>query len=198
MGSPRKLRKKFSKPTHPWQKLRIEEEKKLMKEYGFKNKKELWRLNSKLRDFKRLVKILVPRKDEQAKKEKELLLKKLQGLKLIKQDAILEDILALTLKDMCERRLQTLVCKKGMARSIGQARQFVTHDHIVVDNKKITSPSYLVNAKEEDLIRFADNSNLNNPEHPERANFAPAPEEKSQEEKPKEKKSKEEKDERKK
>ena len=40
MGDPRKLRKKYYPPSHPWQKIRIDEEKILMKDYGFKNKKE--------------------------------------------------------------------------------------------------------------------------------------------------------------
>ena len=46
MGSPKKQRKKYSKPSHPWQKARIEEEKALKKEYSFKNKKELIVFNS--------------------------------------------------------------------------------------------------------------------------------------------------------
>ncbi|MDP7610203.1 MAG: 30S ribosomal protein S4, partial [Candidatus Woesearchaeota archaeon] len=44
MGDPKKQRKKYSKPSHPWQTERIEVEKVLMKEYGLKNKKEIWRV----------------------------------------------------------------------------------------------------------------------------------------------------------
>lgn len=176
MGDPRTLRKKFTKPSHPWQKLRIEEEKELMKSYGFKNKKELWRLNSQLRNFKLLVKELVPRKDEQGETQKKMLLAKLLSLNLVKSDAILEDILSLTLQDMCERRLQTLVWKKGLASSIKQARQFVTHGHIAIGGKKLTSPSYLITAKEEGLIGFAENSPLISEDHPERAKAKAQPE----------------------
>ncbi|MEK6916686.1 MAG: 30S ribosomal protein S4, partial [Nanoarchaeota archaeon] len=74
MGDPRKLRKKYSTPTHPWQKLRIDEEKELMKSYGFKNKVELWKLNSKLRNFKSQVKKLIPKKDEASQKQKQELI----------------------------------------------------------------------------------------------------------------------------
>ncbi|MBN1502554.1 30S ribosomal protein S4 [Candidatus Woesearchaeota archaeon] len=168
MGDPSKLRKKYSKPSHPWQKLRIEEEKVLLKEYGFKNKTELWVLNSKLRDFKKQVKDLVPRRDEQAEKEKRQLLTKLQSLNLIGKDAILEDILALELKDICERRLQTIVFRKGLAKSIRQSRQFIVHEHITVGNHVITSPSYLISTKEEPLVSFANNALFNNEDHPER------------------------------
>ena len=168
MGDPRKLRKKYSKPSHPWQKLRIEEERVLMTEYGFKNKTELWKLNSKLRNFKTQVKLLVPKNDDLAEKQKQQLLNKLQKLNLIQENAVLEDILALTFKDMCERRLQTIVLKKGLARSINQARQFVTHGHILIGENKITAPNYMVNSDEELMITFAQNSTLYSEDHPER------------------------------
>ena len=168
MGDPRKLRKKYSKPSHPWQKLRIEEEKVLMTKYGFKNKTELWKLNSKLRKFKTQVKLLVPKNDDLAEKQKQQLLNKLQKLNLIQENAVLEDILSLTFKDMCERRLQTIVLKKGLARSINQARQFVTHGHILIGENKITAPNYMVNSDEELMIKFSQYSTLHSEDHPER------------------------------
>jgi small subunit ribosomal protein S4 len=174
MGDPRKLRKKYTKPSHPWQKQRIDEEAILMKEYGFKNKIELWRLNSLLRKYKLQVKKLVPRKDETAEKEKKNLLMKLFHLHLVKEDAIPEDILALTLKDLCERRLQTLVFRKSIARSIDQARQFITHEHILIGDKKITSPSYILNAQEEALLRVSDTSPMVSEDHPERGSLQKA------------------------
>jgi small subunit ribosomal protein S4 len=169
MGDPRKLRKRYTTPTHPWQKQRIDEESALMKEYGFKNKIELWKLNSLLRKFKRQVKELIPRRDEAAELQKKELLLKLYKMNLIKEDAILEDILALSLKDLCERRLQTLLVRKGLARSISQARQFIVHEHIMVGDKKLTSPSIILTAQEESLLRFADTSPIVAEDHPERA-----------------------------
>lgn len=168
MGDPRKLRKKFDKPSHPWQKLRIEEERELLKEYGFKNKLELWKLNSLLKKYKLQVKELIPKRDEKAEQQKKKLLEKMKQYALIKEGAIMEDILALTLKDLCERRLQTIVFRKGLARTIKQARQFITHEHIMIGDKKITSPSYILTAEEEALVRYADNSPLSKEEHPER------------------------------
>jgi small subunit ribosomal protein S4 len=43
-----------------------------------------------------------------------------------------------------ESRLDNLVYRLGIASSIRQARQMVVHGHILVDNKKIDIPSFLV------------------------------------------------------
>ena len=40
MGDPVRIKKKFSKPSHPWRKEKIEEEKILLDDYGLKNKNQ--------------------------------------------------------------------------------------------------------------------------------------------------------------
>ena len=67
-----------------------------------------------------------------------------------------------------ERRLQTIVMKKGLARTIKQARQMITHKHIIVGNKVIPSPSYLVTVDDESRILYSPRSKFNDVEHPER------------------------------
>ncbi len=168
MGDPRKLRKKYSTPNHPWQKQRIEDEAVLMKEYGFKNKIELWKLNTILRKFKLQIKNLIPKKDETSENQKKNLLLKIYKYGLVKDSAIPEDILGLSLKDMCDRRLSTVVFKKGLAKSVKQARQFITHEHVIIGDKMITAPSYLVTSHEEALLKFSDNSSYAVEDHPER------------------------------
>lgn len=168
MGSPKHQRKKYTTPPHPWQGARIEEEGKFLKEYGLKNKKEIWKMDSQLRRFKQQAKSLVARSGEQAKKEETQLIQKLTKLGLVKGEAKMEDILGLTVKDIFDRRLQTHVFNKGLTKSLKQARQFITHGHIFVGDRKITVPSYLVNVDEEEKIKFDDKSGLANPEHPER------------------------------
>lgn len=168
MGDPRYQRKKYATPSHPWQKERIEEEKKLLKEYGLKNKKEIWRMESLLSRFKQQAKNLIARNDTQSKKEERQLVEKLTRLNLVKEDAKMDDILSLNIKNIIDRRLQTQVLSKGLAKSINQARQFIVHGHISVEDKKITIPSYLVKLKEETQIKFDDRSSLANSEHPER------------------------------
>ncbi|MBN2423253.1 30S ribosomal protein S4 [Candidatus Woesearchaeota archaeon] len=167
MGDPKKLRKKYSKPNHPWQKLRIDEEKILTREYGLKNKKELWKMVSRLKAYKQRVKKLIQRKDKQAEIEKEQLMKKVQSLNLVKTDAKIEDILGISVREISERRLQTRVYKKGFAKTIKQARQYVTHEHVLVGDKMINSPSYLVSLEEESSIKVTGHL-FNIPETPEK------------------------------
>ncbi len=171
MGDSRRLRKKYSTPSHPWQKQRIDDENALLKEYGFKNKQEIWKMASKLRNFKSQVKRLIGSSGEKAEVEKVEIVKRMQKFKYVSDSAHLEDILAVTLKDICERRLSTVVFKKGLARSVKQARQFITHSHVVVGERKITSPAYLVSAAEEAVITFVENSTLKSDEHPERVSI---------------------------
>lgn len=169
MGAPKKQRKKYSPPLHPWQKERIEEEAVLLREYGFKNKIEIYKMRSILKGFADQAKNLIASKTKQAEKEKIALLNKLSNLGLITKTGDIDDVLDLSINDIMDRRLQTLVYKKAKARSIKQARQLIVHEHISIGNKKITSPSYLVPVEEENSIDFVANSKLADAEHPERA-----------------------------
>lgn len=45
---------------------------------------------------------------------------------------------------MCERRLDNVVRRLGLARTRPQARQGVTHGHFLVNGRKVTKPSYLL------------------------------------------------------
>lgn len=168
MGAPKKQRKKYSTPLHPWQKARIEEEAVLLREYGLKNKREIYKIRSILKGFANQAKNLITSKTKQAEKERIALLNKLSNLGFITKTGSVDDVLDLSINDIMDRRLQTFVYKKAMARSIGQARQFIVHEHIVLGDKIITTPSYLVPVKEENLISFVSISKLANSEHPER------------------------------
>ncbi|MBW2993482.1 30S ribosomal protein S4 [Candidatus Woesearchaeota archaeon] len=191
MGDPKRQRKKYSKPSHPWLASRIEEEKAITKEYGLKNKKEIWRAESLVRNFTRQAKRLIVEKTEQARKEEAQLLDRLKRMGLEMKH--LEDVLGISVKDILEKRLQTVVIRKGLARTTSQARQFITHGHITVGNKKLTIPSFLVPKNMEPSIGFAVNSSLFKEEHPERIKKEIAPEKKKKAEKPEEKKKTEEK-----
>lgn len=169
MGDPKKARKTYETPMHPWNKGRIEEENVLVKEYGMKNKREIYKMRSILKNFKDQAKNLIALKTSQGAKEKSQMLAKLTRLGLLKQQTdSLDPILDLMLRDILERRLQTQVYKKGLARSVDQARQFIIHGHITVADKKMTSPSYMLMVAEEAALNFAPNSALNNIDHPER------------------------------
>ena len=168
MGDTRRFKKNFAKPFKPWDEIRIAEEKPLIKDYGLKNKKEIWAAEALLRTFKAQAKKLIATRGKQAEKEKQQLLTRLISLGLTNEAADLDTVLGLTIKNILDRRLQTLVHHKKLARSIGQARQFIVHEHILVNGKKIAVPSYLVKKGEEDAIAFADESALASMAHPER------------------------------
>lgn len=169
MGDPKKTRKKYYTPHHPWNKARIEEERPIMIEYGMKNKREIFKMSSLLKDFKDQAKKLIALKTAQAEKEKEQMFARLKRLGILAADvSSLDPVLDLTLRDILERRLQTQVYKKGLARTVEQARQFIVHGHINVGDRKMTAPSYLVAAQEEALLQFSSGSSLNSVDHPER------------------------------
>ena len=86
---------------------------------------------------------------------------------LIQKNARIEDILDLTINDFLERRLQTIVFKKNLSKSIKQARQFITHGHIFIESKKVTIPSYFVAVDEENKITYNPKSTLSKEGHPE-------------------------------
>jgi small subunit ribosomal protein S4 len=168
MGDTRRFKKIYHKPFKPWDDVRLEEEKKLRKTYGLKNKMEAYKAEAMLRRFKAQAKKLIAAKGAQAEKEKEQLLSRLISLGLTTQSADLDTILGLTINNILDRRLQTLVYSRKLARSISQARQFIVHEHILVNGKKMTAPSYLVKKSEEESIRFGAESALANIDHPER------------------------------
>ncbi len=168
MGDPRKSRKKYKTPSHPWQKARLDEERIIVKEYGLKNKKELWKMESKLRKYKQRAKRYIADIANKDVEEKSLMLKKLRELGILQENGQLDDVLGLEVRSILERRLQTLVFKKKLAASIRQARQFICHRHIEVNGTKIVSPSYIVAKDEESTISFNNSSPLKSEEHPER------------------------------
>ena len=182
MGDIKKQRKKFSKPGHPWNKERILAEQELLKEYGLRRKKEIWKMDSVLSNFARQAKELITEEDDLKKGQ---LLGKIISFGLLKQGSRVEDVLSIELKDILERRLQTLVFRKKLARSITQARQFIVHEHISIGDKKITVPSYMVSVEEENMIQFAQDSDLANPEHSERVIETPKKQTSSKRKKPK-------------
>ena len=167
MGTVRRLKSKYTGPSHPWEAERIEEEKKLTKEYGLKNKKEIWKITSKLRGLKTQAKNLIADRSEQARKEEKLLLEKLASWGVLKGEATLDDVLEISVRQLLSRRLQSVTLTKGLARSSKQARQMISHGHITINKQKTNIPSYIVKISEESKMEYSQNSKFKDPEHPE-------------------------------
>lgn len=150
MGDPKKQRRKYENPTHPWRKDRIDRENELIKRYGLKNKREIWKAESKLRNFRRLARDLLGIHTEQSKFEETQLLRKLEKIGLLSDDVSLDAVLGLGIEDVLDRRLQTQIYKLGIAKTPLQARQLVVHRRVRVNDRIMKAPSYLV--KIEDKI----------------------------------------------
>lgn len=152
MGDPKKQRKKYQNPRFAWSKTALDAELKLLGEYGLRNKQELRRHRFMLSKYRTLSrKLLAETSDDRGIMETQIL-SRLTTLKIIPDNSSLDDILDLTIENILERRLQTLVYRRGLSKSPQQARQFITHGHILVRGQRVTSPSYLVKSDEEPQI----------------------------------------------
>ncbi|MCS7123837.1 MAG: 30S ribosomal protein S4 [Candidatus Bathyarchaeota archaeon] len=175
MGDPKKQKKKYETPRFPWRTDVLQEELKLLGQYGLRNKRELWRHKTMLSKFRGIARSLIGKPLEERQKMEEELLSRLKKLGMIHEKAVLDDVLDLTVEDILERRLQTVVFRKGLAKTIHQARQLITHGHIAIGNQRVTVPSYLVSREEEDKVNYAPDSPLANPSHPLRQIIAVTP-----------------------
>ena len=174
MGDPKFPSKHYNTPSHPWQKVRIEEERTLIHQYGLKNKKEIWKANTKIRSMRRQArKLTASSGDEQAQKEKGLLLSKLNRIGLLEQDSGLEDVLRMTAENILDRRLQTQVYLQGLASTAKQSRQLIIHGHISVDGAVTRVPGMIVTRLQEKNISYAPSSALNSDLHPVRPGTKP-------------------------
>lgn len=171
MGDPKFSRRKYDTPSHPWQGERIKEENELLKKFGLKNKKELWKAQTLLRNYRGQGRDLLARLrfgDTQAEIERKGLLSKLANLGVLPDDASLDDVLTLEVERILNRRLQTIVYLKGLSYTPKQARQLIVHGHTHVNERKVTIPGYLVNRSEETSIAYNPYSPIAHELHPAR------------------------------
>jgi small subunit ribosomal protein S4 len=148
----------------------------LVKAYGLRNKREVWKAASMLRMYRSEArKLLASAANSQErgleghqKTQSEEILAKLIRYGIIKSDADIDDILSLKTENILERRLQTQVLRLGLARTVVQARQFITHGHIAINGRKATVPGMLVSKEDEMHIGYYATSPLVSESHPER------------------------------
>lgn len=169
MGDQKFPRKKYSTPRHPWEKERIDQEREVLTKYGLKNKRELWKSESMLASFRvqaRNLQAKLRYQDPNAEKQLRNLVQRLNRYNILGLNATLDDILALKIENILERRLQTMVYRKNLARTQKQARQLITHGHIVVGDRRITLPGLLVEASMESSISYDPGSPISDELHP--------------------------------
>lgn len=175
MGDPKKPKKKYETPRFPWRSDILQSELVLLGQYGLRNKRELWRAKTMLSKFRGMARSILSMPADKRARLESLLLGRLKRLGILPENAVLDDVLDMTVEDILERRLQTIVFRKGLAKTPHQARQLITHGHIAINGRIVFSPGYLVKKEEEESITYAPTSPLNNPEHPLRLIIEAAP-----------------------
>jgi len=145
-------------PRRPFEKERLDQELKLLGEYGLRCKREIWRVQlalAKIRKAARELLTLDP-KDPKRLFEGPALLRKMTRYGLLADDEKeLDFVLQLTTQKLLERRLQTKVFKQGLAKSIHHARILIKQRHIRVGKQLVNVPSFLVRVDSEKHIDFA-------------------------------------------
>ncbi|HUV54458.1 MAG TPA: 30S ribosomal protein S4 [Candidatus Krumholzibacteriaceae bacterium] len=166
MGDPKKKHKTYNTPKRPYVAAALEEELRTIGVYGLRNKRELWKAHTELSHMRgRARDLLSLGATERDRREKELTYK-LFKRGLVMENGRLEDVLTLSVENLLERRLQTYIFRRGMASSLFQSRQLISHGHIAINGQKVTSPSYQVKIDDEETLDYALSSPYHNPEHP--------------------------------
>ena len=168
MGDPKKQRKKYETPRHPWRRDQLDVELTLMGEYGLRNKRELWRYKTMLSQMRGIARSLLAKSGAEREKSEQDFLMRLRRMGLAGETASVDDTLDLDIRDLLERRLQTRVFRGGLAASPSQARQLITHGHISVGDQVVSVPGYMVPREEQERVRYAVKSALAKSDHPAR------------------------------
>ena len=153
MGAPKRNRRTYKKPKEIWDLDRIKADRSLIEEYGLKNMKELWKVQSEIRRIRRNARIMLSGESGHGDM-KQKMLNRLAVIGLANENATLDDLLDLKERVLLERRLQTIVFRKGLARTVKQARQLTVHGFISMDGKRVNKPGYIVDVKSEAGIGY--------------------------------------------
>ncbi len=146
MGDIKRKRKLFSRPKKLYDRSRMDEENILVKRYGLKNKREIWKAKTAVSKLRRRAKTLIGSDIE----EQQEFFNKLNKIGMDIMD--ISDVLALTEENIFERRLQTFLFKKKMANTVKQARQLIVHKNVLVDGAIVNIPSFVVTKELENKI----------------------------------------------
>jgi len=141
---PTKYSKNYTTPRRPFEKARLDQELKLIGEYGLRNKREVWRVKYSLAKIRSAARELLTLEEKDPRRlfEGNALLRRLVRIGVLDETRMkLDYVLGLKIEDFLERRLQTQVFKLGLAKSIHHARVLIKQRHIRVRKQVEMGPS---------------------------------------------------------
>src|SRR5579875_2812908 len=144
MGDPKKPKNKYSTPRNPWSSDQLSSELYLLGTYGLRNKRELWKIETELSRIRKQARSLLAAPPDVRERTSGALINRLYNLGLVSEGASIDDIL--------ERRLQSIIWRKGLAKTPYEARQMISHKRIMVGERVVSKPGYLVKRSEEEKL----------------------------------------------
>ena len=161
MGDPKTPRRIWKKPTRPLNYNLMMDELKTLGTFGLKTKKELWKTRTHLSKLRHQARSLLALRQEIRKEKEPVLINSLSKIGLVDKNSTLDAVLNLQVTDLLSRRLQTIVQKKLYFKTPYHARQAIVHGHIMIGDRIITIPSYIVKIDEESKIHLIPESSFN-------------------------------------
>ena len=161
MGDTKNFRKIWKKPKRPFNFDLKMDELKILGTFGLKTKRELWKTRTELSRVRNQARSLLALRQEVREQKEPILMNSLSKVGYVESNATLDDVLNLEINDLLARRLQTIVQKKFYFKTPYQARQAVSHGHVLIGDQIVNIPSYLVNVDEEDKVKLTSESVFN-------------------------------------
>ena len=161
MGDIKNFRRVWKKPKRPLNFDLKMDELKILGTFGLKTKRELWKARTELSRVRNQARTLLALRQDVREQKEPILMNSLSKVGYVQSDATLDDVLNLEINDLLGRRLQTIVQKKFYFKTPYQARQAVSHGHVLIGDQIVNIPSYLVNVDEEDKVKLTSESVFN-------------------------------------
>merc|ERR1712046_73833 len=154
----RNFSKTSKNPRRAFDKERLDHELKLLGTYGLKNKREIRRMGLVLSKVRAVARTLLTMEEKDPRRifEGHALMRRMIRYGILDEDKQrLDYVLALKVEDFLERRLQTLVFNRGLAKSIHHARVLIKQKHIRVGHQIVDVPSFMVRVESQPHIEFS-------------------------------------------
>jgi len=154
----KKFNKTFKRPKNPYERKRYKIELIIIGKFGLKNKKELWRHQLILSKIRLLAGKIIRNNTHLYKipLQKYTLLWFCYKYNLIKNKCDNIDlVLSVNLDSLMKRRIQFLVHKKNISRTVHQARLLIMHKNISIKNQVVSKPNYLIKKGYDRYLRLS-------------------------------------------